>query len=330
MLLSISTPVVVVGDIHGHILDLFRTFGALGIPPERSYLFLGDLVDRGEFSTETLVLVFLLKVLFPSNTFIIRGNHEFREMTKQSGFRSEVRSIYDSADAEGRIHEAFAWIPICAVVFGTVFCVHGGIGPSVTDLRQLADIPRPLHSYREEVVKSLLWSDPCPYVDGFETCARGLAYYFDVGALENFLDHSCFSAMVRGHECVAGGVETACNGWLFTVFGASNYCGREQNKSGALIVGAGGVREVVVFPPIPMVKRVEATFLEFQCDPGRTLTAGLPRLDEKKRRGSRPLGLARLQAELCQPIRRLTSAELLKTLSVLRPRRRPEVALKAA
>ena len=74
----------------------------------------------------------------------------------------------------------------------------------------------------------------------------------------------------------------ACNQRLFTVFGASNYCGREQNKSGVLIIGEGEQREIIVFPPIPMLKRAQVTFVEFQCDPARPFTMKLPKLEDQK------------------------------------------------
>jgi protein phosphatase len=86
MLLSINCDVLVVGDLHGHILDLFRIFHEFGFPPNTRYLFLGDLVDRGEFSTETTVLILTLKVLWPSAVWLIRGNHEFCDMWLSGGF----------------------------------------------------------------------------------------------------------------------------------------------------------------------------------------------------------------------------------------------------
>jgi protein phosphatase len=61
-LLTVSFPCVVVGDIHGQILDLYCVFETFGLPPRRRYLFLADIVDRGEFS---LGKVYLLKAIWP-------------------------------------------------------------------------------------------------------------------------------------------------------------------------------------------------------------------------------------------------------------------------
>jgi protein phosphatase len=154
MVLQIAGPVIVVGDLHGHLLDLLRTIRTFGPPPTRSYLFLGDLVDRGEFSTETVELIFVLKALFSKNIYCIRGNHEFDQMIEQGGFSDELCSIYHVPDAEPWILDAFSWMPIAAVIGKSVLCVHGGIGPEVQSIEQLAAIPRPLLDYDTEVVQS--------------------------------------------------------------------------------------------------------------------------------------------------------------------------------
>ena len=57
MLLELEAPLHVCGDIHGQYYDLLRIFEHCGYPGEYNYLFLGDYVDRGKQSLETVCLL---------------------------------------------------------------------------------------------------------------------------------------------------------------------------------------------------------------------------------------------------------------------------------
>ena len=76
MVLELESPVHICGDIHGQFHDLLRIFDYKGYPPRTNYLFLGDYVDRGQQSLETIVLLLCFKIRYPENVFLLRGNHE--------------------------------------------------------------------------------------------------------------------------------------------------------------------------------------------------------------------------------------------------------------
>jgi len=262
-LLEIPIPVCVIGDLHGHILDLFRIINSNGSPMDNNYLFLGDLVDRGEFSTETVIFVFLLKVLFPNRVYLIRGNHEFKEMSIRSGFFTEVYHIYNDESIIQLFERAFSFIPIAGFVGQLSLCVHGGIGQNFQFFYQLEEINRPIISFNDPVVIDLLWSDPHESEIMFGKSPRGFGSLFNEEATKNFLTQANKSFIIRGHECVMNGYETKHHGRVITVFSASNYC-NTPNKSAILKILDEYRYLPQYYDPIPVVLRKDTCFISFE------------------------------------------------------------------
>lgn len=260
--LQINQDIVVVGDLHGHILDLFRILNVLGHPPMQKYLFLGDLVDRGEFSTETVILILTMKVLWPSSVYLIRGNHEFAEMWEHCGFQRELKLIYPNSNPSDLFQTAFACIPIGAIVNKRTLCIHGGVGPSLKEVSMLQNLYRPIYTFDQGVVTDVLWSDPTDDTEDFVPSHRGTGFCFGKNVLTKFLDDNGLDLLVRGHECTADGVHFALDNKVVTVFSASSYCNTMTNKAGIMILKKNGEEpEVHVFRALKYIRRDSALFV---------------------------------------------------------------------
>ncbi|KAG0008510.1 putative serine/threonine protein phosphatase [Entomortierella chlamydospora] len=132
----IKAPVTVVGDIHGQFYDLLEIFKIGGYCPDTNYLFLGDYVDRGLYSVETMSILTCLKLRYPDRVQLVRGNHESRAVTQTYGFYTECMKKYGSAQVWHYFTDLFDYLTLSVVIDNMIFCVHGG---KALELRSLFD-----------------------------------------------------------------------------------------------------------------------------------------------------------------------------------------------
>ncbi|KAK1310346.1 hypothetical protein QJS10_CPA08g00026 [Acorus calamus] len=257
--LQIKAPVKIFGDLHGQFGDLMRLFDEYGSPSTAGdisyidYLFLGDYVDRGQHSLETITLLLALKAEYPHNVHLIRGNHEAADINALFGFRIEC--IERMGERDGiwvwhRINRLFNWLPLAALIEKKIICMHGGIGRSINHVEQIENLQRPITMEAGSVVlMDLLWSDPTENdsVEGLRPNARGPGLVtFGPDRVMEFCNNNDLQLIVRAHECVMDGFERFAQGHLITLFSATNYCGTANNAGAILVLG----RDLVVVPKL--------------------------------------------------------------------------------
>jgi len=233
ILLELEAPLKVCGDIHGQYSDLLRLFEYGGFPPESNYLFLGDYVDRGKHSLETICLLMAYKIKFPENFFLLRGNHESASINRIYGFYDECKRRY-SIKLWKTFTDCFNCLPVAAVIDEKILCMHGGLSPELSSLDQIRRIIRPTDVPDTGLLCDLLWSDPDKDVQAWGENERGVSFVFGPEIISVFLKKQDLDLICRAHQVVEEGYEFFAKRQLVTLFSAPNYCG-EFDNSGAMM-----------------------------------------------------------------------------------------------
>jgi len=233
ILLELEAPIKICGDVHGQYYDLLRLFEYGGYPPESNYLFLGDYVDRGKQSLETICLLLAYKIKFPENFFLTRGNHECASINRIYGFYDECKKRY-SIKLWKIFTDCFNCLPVACLLDDKILCMHGGLSAELEKVDQIKEIVRPSDVPEQGLLCDLLWSDPEENPNGFGPNDRGVSVTFNSKIVSNFLKNNDLDLICRAHQVVEEGYEFFANRMLVTVFSAPNYCG-EFDNSGAMM-----------------------------------------------------------------------------------------------
>jgi len=234
-IVNVECPVTIVGDLHGQFADLLQIFESMGQAPETNYLFLGDYVDRGNHSVETIQLLVALKVRFPSRVTLLRGNHESRQITQVYGFYDEVFFKYGSPSVWTYFTDLFDYLPLGCLIDGKIFCTHGGLSPSFNTLDDLRALDRVQEIPHDGPICDLLWSDPVE-CNGWGMSTRGAGYLYGPDISEKFNYENGLHLVCRAHQLVMPGYSWMHNRHVVTVFSAPNYCGRVGNQGAVMTI----------------------------------------------------------------------------------------------
>eukprot|EP01124_Arcella_intermedia_P019310 TRINITY_DN2661_c0_g1_i1.p1 TRINITY_DN2661_c0_g1~~TRINITY_DN2661_c0_g1_i1.p1 ORF type:complete len:605 (+),score=105.52 TRINITY_DN2661_c0_g1_i1:93-1907(+) len=260
-LFYLSGSFKVVGDLHGQFYDLDYIIKQFYKPMSEEYkyqwVFLGDYVDRGAFGLEVTLLLFALKIKYPTQIYLLRGNHEMRTVTEKFNFKEECEVKF-GVDTYDLIMNAFDALPLAAVLTtptGSYLALHGGISSNLFCLDDISSVDRFCEPGKQGLLCDILWSDPMPEdtgvgldekdlkewldVEYFPNSTRGVGCFFGHKAISLFLSSNGLAGLIRGHELGQTGYienwmcqkEKRKFPFVLTVFSAPNYCGWYNNDA---------------------------------------------------------------------------------------------------
>lgn len=213
-------------------LELFKIGGHI---PDTNYLFLGNYINKGNYSVECISLLICLKVRFPHRIYLIRGNHESRGLSQIYGFYDECLQKYGNVHIWKYFTDLFDFLPLTAVVDSQIFCVHGGLSPSLEILDHIRNIDRFQDIPLEGLMCDLVWTEPDDW-NGWHMFPKGNGYSFGQDITEQFLYENKLNLILRAHLFVMNGYSWHHNKQLCTIFSAPNYCQRCGNKAAIMEV----------------------------------------------------------------------------------------------
>ena len=181
IIIKINTPVLIAGDIHGN----FNDVRAIVIKFMELYkennkiklLFLGDYIDRGDYSIEVITFLFYLKIKYPNNIFLLRGNHE-TEIDKfySNSLYNDLCGLFKSSFCEKyeMYLNCFAKLPIIAIIDNTYFCSHGGI-------------PRPNDGISFDVCYEILKKSKLPCITNFSSYNKQIDTTYEMQLIAKYI-----------------------------------------------------------------------------------------------------------------------------------------------
>ncbi len=222
-------------------------------------MFNGDFVDRGPKSAEIVFILYAYKLWNPNCIHLNRGNHEARKINEKYNFEEECTKKYDAmlfelfqgitappttpytashnASLRCLASESFNNLPLATLINERVLVLHGGLfkkdGVTMREIEGIKHRGQPKSNSKNpelQLMEDILWSDPKPGIVGRHKSSRGAGTWFGPDVTKSFLLKNSLDLLIRSHELVDEGYQFLHENRVLTVFSASNYCGRSNNK----------------------------------------------------------------------------------------------------
>lgn len=217
---------LIIGDLHGdleslvHILQESNIFQRMERSESTYLIFLGDYGDRGSLSPEVICTVLKLKLHFPAQVVLMRGNHEGPKdllayphdlpVQLQNKFGRKWTEAYD------KIFEMFQHLYTSVLVEDRCLMVHGGPSEQALTIDDLAYAHK--NHPRTEGLQDILWSDPSDSIEGTCPSPRGAGKLFGKDVTLKVLNAFKVHALIRSHESCSEGFKIDHDGKVLTLF----------------------------------------------------------------------------------------------------------------
>ncbi|MGZ4851098.1 MAG: metallophosphoesterase [Candidatus Bathyarchaeia archaeon] len=216
---------LVIGDLHGDfaslisILQSSKFIEKIRKTQDATLIFLGDYGDRGEKSPEVYYLILKLKLSFPRQVVLLRGNHEaptdLLGVPHDLPFRFQERFGENWKEVYEKIRGFHTCLYNAVYVEHRYLMLHGGLSPKITGLQ---DIAQAQENCNDDVFGDILWNDPDENVRGVSFSPRGAGELFGKKVTTEVLEHLNAKILIRGHETSNVGFKINHGGKVLTLF----------------------------------------------------------------------------------------------------------------
>ncbi len=216
---------LIIGDLHGDLKSLSTILKESAFiekmkkTRQATLIFLGDYGDRGAYSVEVYFVVLSLKLAFPEQVILLRGNHEGPEDLMVSPHDLPLQFEYrfkDSSEAYLKTRKLFEYLSNAVYVSERYLMVHGGVSPKISSLKDIAQASQ--RHPKETTLENLLWSDPDEKIDYTAASPRCAGLHFGKKVVETVLEKVDAKILIRGHEPVEQGYRINHDGKVLTLF----------------------------------------------------------------------------------------------------------------
>ncbi len=209
--------ILVIGDIHGDLLQVQKAFHLLDTEEVDILVFDGDIIDRGAEMVECLITIIERQLNYKKNIYYLRGNHELRSINAIYGFRGYCTSLFGSRTYQ-YFSAAFHELPLAAKVGDWAFITHGGV-PSDAIFFHLMRLELKPKEPEFGPYSQLIWNDPDQKLLEFGKSNRGEnCYRFGKRAFSRFMEFHALELFVRAHQAFEKGYRWFFNNRLLSIF----------------------------------------------------------------------------------------------------------------